>query len=415
MSDGRSPRRALVALGATLAIQVYTSLAATTVPVLAPEVARSFGVSPKLVGVYVGILYVGSMTASLVSGGPIGRWGAIRVSQACVLLCALGIALLPVAAGAAAALALAACVPAILGLGYGPITAASSQVLARTAPPSRMALTFSIKQTGVPAGAALAGAVLPAIALSAGWQATALGVAAAGALVALAAQAVRADFDRDRDRRRAMTLAGVLAPLREVIAHRRLADLSLLGFFYAAGQVCAMSFLVAFLAEGLGHSLVLAGAALSTMTVGGVAGRIVWGGVADRTRAPSRVLVALGLVAGACALAVAAWPDAAPLWPLFGVLALLGATAIGWNGVQLAEVARHAPPGAAGAITGASGFITFGGVVCGPPAFAVLASATGSYRVGFAAVGAMLLFAAALYALRTRTAPVPVRPDDADA
>ena len=42
--------------------------------------------------------------------------------------------------------------PVIIGVGYGPITPASSQILARTAHPSRMALTFSIKQTGVPAG-----------------------------------------------------------------------------------------------------------------------------------------------------------------------------------------------------------------------------------------------------------------------
>ena len=47
--------------------------------------------------------------------------------------------------------------------------------------------------------------------------------------------------------------------------------------------------------------------------------------------------------------------------------ALFGATAIGWNGVQLAEVARLAPPGTAGEVTGATGFVTFAGVVIGPP------------------------------------------------
>jgi MFS-type transporter involved in bile tolerance (Atg22 family) len=67
--------------------------------------------------------------------------------------------------------------------------------------------------------------------------------------------------------------------------------------------------------------------------------------------------------------------------------ALLGGTAIGWNGVQLSEVARHAPAGAAGAVTGASGFITFSGVVAGPPLFALLAAVTGSYRTGFVVFG----------------------------
>ena len=93
------------------------------------------------------------------------------MSQACVVLCAL--ALLAVCGGAAPPAAVALLLvlaPVVLGLGYGPITPASSHVLVRTAPPARMALTFSIKQTGVPAGAALAGAVLPGLALALGWR-----------------------------------------------------------------------------------------------------------------------------------------------------------------------------------------------------------------------------------------------------
>ena len=37
----------------------------------------------------------------------------------------------------------------------------------------------------------------------------------------------------------------------------------------------------------------------------------------------------------------------------------------------------------AGAVTGASGFITFAGVVAGPPIFAAMAGAFSSYRAGF--------------------------------
>ena len=123
---------------------------------LAPEIGRELGIAPKLVGAFVGIVYAGSMAASLASGMFIERHGAIRVSQVCVLLCAAasddGRRRYAFAGTAMVALALA---PVIIGLGYGPITPASSELLARTASPSRMALTFSIKQTGVPAGAAL--------------------------------------------------------------------------------------------------------------------------------------------------------------------------------------------------------------------------------------------------------------------
>jgi MFS family permease len=406
---GRSARRAFVALAATLAIQIYTSLAGTATAVLAPEIAPAFGLSPKLVGLFVGLVYAGSMAASLWSGGLIGRYGAIRVSQACVLLCAVGIAMLPLA-GAVGVLAGIAVAPIVIGFGYGPITAASSQVLARTAPPSRMALTFSIKQTGVPAGAALAGAMLPGLALATDWRYALLAVSVLGVAVALAAQTVRADLDHERDATRAVSVRDALATLRQVFADRRLADLAFLSFFYSATQVSVTSFLVVFLAEQLGRPLVVAGAALSVATVAGVAGRILWGHVADRTRAPRPVLVALGLAAGAASLATAAWPVESPLAPLIVVLAVLGATAIGWNGVMLSEVARLSPPGRAGAITGATGFITFAGVVCGPTAFSLLASAFGSYRAGFVAVGVGSAVAAATLALRSRGRR-PRRPD----
>jgi hypothetical protein len=110
--------------------------------------------------------------------------------------------------------------------------------------------------------------------------------------------------------------------------------------------------------------------------------------------APRRVLALIGLLAGACgagmALADARWPHAL----IVVLVAAFGATAIGWNGVQLAEVARLAPPGSAGKVTGASGFVTFSGVVIGPPSFALLATLTGSYRVAFAAFAALSIAAA---------------------
>ncbi|MBL0290828.1 MAG: MFS transporter [Betaproteobacteria bacterium] len=376
------------ALAVTLAIQVFTSLAGTATSVLAPEIAPALGLPTKLIGVFVGVLYAGGMAASLASGGFVERYGAIRVSQACVLLCALGLALV---AGAGSSPTLAGLVlttaALIIGLGYGPITPASSQVLARTAPRSRMALTFSLKQTGVPAGAALAGAALPPLALALGWRPTLLLVTALGALVIVAAQPTRRLLDADRLPARPLSVRGVLAPLRAVFASRALAELSLAGFTYAATQVCLMSFLVVYLTETLGRSLVAAGLALTVANLGGIVGRIGWGAIADRRIPPRRLLGLLGILSCLCAVATAAFDARWSPGVLLALCATFGATAIGWNGVQLAELARHAPRGQEGAITGASGFLTLSGVVVGPPTFALLASLTGSYRVGFTVFG----------------------------
>ena len=393
-------RTAAVALAATLAIQISVSFAATATAVLAPELAREFDVPARWIGVFVGIVYVGGMFASLGCGGFIERHGSIRVSQACVVLCALGVAAMAATPSHAPALLAAAAL--VIGVGYGPVTPASSHLLQRTAPPSRMALTFSIKQTGVPAGAALSGAILPALAVAIGWRAAFAIAALCGAAVLALAQPIRARLDADRHRRRAgFSLAGIFAPLALLRQSRALMELALVSLAFSATQVCLMSFLVVHLTETLNWTLVSAGFALTAATIGGVLGRIGWGYVADRVLAPRRVLMLIGWLAGACGVAMAL---ATPEWPHAAVLplaVLFGATAIGWNGVQLSEVARHAPPGTAGKVTGATGFVTFAGVVIGPPSFALLSVITGSYRAGFAAfAGASIAAALGLAGIR---------------
>jgi predicted MFS family arabinose efflux permease len=395
-------RLAAVALASTLAIQVYTSLAGTAVAVLAPEIAADLGVPARWVGGFVGLVYLGAMMASFVSGAWIARLGAIRVSQTCVALCAVGIA--GVAVSGAGALPLIVLAAVTLGLGYGPITPASSHVLARTTPASRMNLVFSIKQTGVPAGAALAGAALPAFALAAGWRVAFVAVALLGVAVIAAAQPIRAALDTGRHADAPVALGHALSRVRRVMRDPRLAPLAWISWAYAATQVSLTSFLVVHLTGTLGWSLIAAGLALSVATAGGVAGRILWGIVADRTRAPNAVLGTIGLVSAACAVLTAL---ATPAWPaiaIYPVVALFGATAIGWNGVQLAEVARYSPEGEAGAVTGATGVVTFSGVVAGPPLFGALAALTGSTRSGFVALAVLSAAAAIAFAILPRRA-----------
>jgi len=385
---------ALPSLVATFAIQIYTSFAGAATAVLAPALAHDLDITPKWIGVFIGLVYAGAMFASLLCGTFVRRQGAIRVSQVSVLICAVGIGAL--AAMPAHAIAIAAAAAVVIGIGYGAITPASSHVLAQTTPAHRMSLVFSIKQTGVPAGAALGGAILPGLALAIGWRAAFAAAAVAGLLVALSAQPIRASLDADRQPRLPFTFAAVSEPLAIVLHTPALLRLAAMSFAYSAVQVSLTSFIVVFVAETLGWTLVAAGLLLTVTTLAGVTGRIGWGALADRSKAPRRVLALIGVVAAACAAALAL---AQPAWPAAAVVAIavvFGATAVGWNGVQLAEVARNSPPGRAGAVTGASSFITFFGVVVGPPAFAAIAGTTGGYPGAFALLAVLALLGAAL-------------------
>lgn len=371
-------RSTLFPLAATLAVQLLVSMAVVTVPVLAPAAAAELGVSAGYVGFFIALVYGASMAASLVSGTLVQRFGAIRVSQLCLVSCAAGLAL--TATGGAAFLVAAAI---LLGFGYGPVTPASSHVLARTTPPGMMSLVFSLKQTGVPLGGALAGAVVPALVLLAGWRAAALAVGAACLATLLLAQPLRASLDADRDPARRLSVAGLAGPLRYTLGNPELRRLAICSFFFASLQLCLITYLVTHLTANLGFSLVEAGLMLTVAQGGGVVARIAWGALADRWGRPMRLLglvaIAMGLAAIATAQFTAAWPAAAVAF----VCAAFGATAIGWNGVYLAQIARRAPPGKAGDATGGSLVFTYGGVLFGPPAFAFLVESGTRYSTAF--------------------------------
>ncbi|MEJ7932348.1 MFS transporter [Ramlibacter sp. AN1015] len=348
---------------------------------MAPAVAESLGISAGYTGLYVAIVYLGAMLASLAGGGAVARFGAIRVSQGGLVLCALGLALcaLPTAASIAVGAFL-------IGLGYGPITPASSHLLARGTPAHRLSLVFSIKQTGVPLGGALAGAVVPSLMLALGWQGALLAVAAANLACAVAAQPVRAPLDDDRDPKRSLVIANLAQPVRLVLSHPVLRMLAGCSFVFSITQLSFTSYLVTYLHGTLSYTLVAAGFVLALAQFGGVAGRVLWGWAADRGWGARRTLAGLGLLMGASASATALLQPGWPLGLVVAILVVFGGSAIGWNGVYLAEVARRAPTGQAGLATGGTLAVTFFGVVLGPPVFGALSSFFGSYRAGFAAL-----------------------------
>ena len=376
-----TPPSAWWSLTVTTAIQAMVSMALLTLPAMAPAVARALAVPSTLVGAYVALCYFAAMLSSLVGGTLVRRLGAIRVSQLGLGLCAVGLALCALPWLPAVALG-ALCI----GAGYGPITPASSHLLALTTPAHRMSLVFSIKQTGVPAGGMLAGALVPGLSLWLGWQGTLLAVAGVCALCAALAQPLRAALDADRQPAQPLALQALFKPIGMVLGQPSLRALAACSFLFSAVQVSTTAYMVTYLNESLGMTLLAAGAALSVSQLAGVVGRIAWGAVADRGVGPRNTLMLLAtlMMVGSVLTALLQ-----PQWPtllIWAIVALLGASAIGWNGVYLATVARQAPPGQAGVATGGTLLFTFMGVVCGSPAFGALAGASGSYRIAFAAL-----------------------------
>jgi fucose permease len=177
--------------------------------------------------------------------------------------------------------------------------------------------------------------------------------------------------------------------------------MALASFTYSGMQMCLGSFLVVFLTERAGLSVGAAGAALSTAMIAGSIGRVAWGVVADNWVRPRMLLgligVAMAVSAFANALMSGAWPHAA----IFAVSFVFGATAVGWNGVYLSEVARIAPAGKAGAATGASLAMTYAGVVFAPLLFWLIVHLSGSYAAAFVTIGCLTLWRGLYFFRRT--------------
>jgi len=365
-------------LTATLAVQSIVSMVAVTVPILAPAAAEDIGISSTFVGIYVSLMYVGSMISSLWSGDFILRYGALRISKICLAFCGIGLMLTSIAS--IPALVISALV---IGLGYGPVTPASSHILSRHTPAHMLSFVFSLKQTGVPLGGVLAGAIVPTLVITVGWKNASVIIGAVCISFILLIIPIQSGIDTERQPNRHISFHSVFGPLQMVISHRPLLQLAIISFVYAGLQLCLFTYLVIYLTKDIGMAFIGAGLTLSAAQMAGTIGRIVWGILADRCLNPRLLLGILGIAMSFAAVATALISSAWSSTAIIAVVILFGATAIGWNGIYLAEAARLAPDGQVGAATGGALFFTYLGVVLGPPIFAAVATGTDSYPLGY--------------------------------
>jgi MFS family permease len=374
-------RRYLIALVSLTLVQVVATMGFNQASVLAPAAAPELGVAAADVAYYVSLVYLAAMVSTLGGGVLNRRLGPIRFIQTGLTVAALGSFLF-----AAGGVALAALSAFVVGLGSGPLTIASSHILAKVSPPRLANVTFSLKQSGVPLGFAICGAVLPSLALDLGWRWAAASIGFVSIATAIAVQPLRALYDEERHASRGArlpTAAEILEPLGLAWRDPILRPMCFIGMLFSATQAIVVNFTVVYAVDGLAMSYVLAGALLSAATVTGAFGRVFWGGLADLLRRPSAVLAGIGALIAVAATAMAfstpAWPTAA----VYAVCIVLGGTAVGWNGVFIAESALRAPPGRAAELTGATQLFVFAGALLSPLLFRAVLALTGAYEAGY--------------------------------
>lgn len=365
-------------------IQAMISWAVFAPPVLAKQALPDMGIDPAWIGLQPTIVFVAATISSMASGGIVARFNPMRASQALLLFAAAGSALI-----ATGDLIIGASGSILIGIALGPTTPASSHILSRLTPRGMQPLIFSIKQTGVPLGGALAGFVGPPLTLLWGWQSAILVIALACLAVAVITELWTRGYADFADASRKVSLE-LIGPLRLVLQSPVLRWMLTGCVPLVVIQYALTTFIVLYLQEDIGLSVITAGAILAVAQASGGTGRILFGAIASRFVTPLTMLLMLSVVAAAAAFLTASFTQSWPLAMIYAVGVLFGAGAAGWNGVYLAEVARLAPAGEVSRVTGAVGFVIFTGVVIGPAVFTALVAAF-SFQIAYACMGVMML------------------------
>lgn len=389
-----SPLMVAVVVVMVTLVQALVTMMAVIPASIAPKLADAFHVRASLIGFQVTCVYIGGVSTSLIAGVFVRRYGAVAMSLAALVFVASGgaVAMLPHVAGLAGG-------SLLIGFGYGLTNPAGSQLLIRMAREGRRNLLFSVKQAGQPLGGVIAGLMAPPLAVAFGWQAALGAGVALATTLALLVIPLRRRLDDDRDP--SVRLAA--RPLQDVELVWRYLPLRLFAFAalcFAGVQLSLTTFAVTMLVEEIHFNLVAAGVVLATLQVAGITGRLLWGLVADRIRDGNLTLMLVQAVSVTGALWTATLAPASWHPAVYGALVLFGISAVGWNGVFMAEIARMAPHGRTGSATGGVLVPTFFGVMIGPPIYTAVFGVTGAYTTTFAwmalasLTGAVLLLAA---------------------
>lgn len=383
----------LLPLFLTLSVQCIIALGMVALPVLLPAYAAELSIGAEFAGGATAAVYGGAAATAFLLSSRVRAFGSIRTCQISLLVVGAGMVLS--ATGTPIALLAGAFA---LGLGYGPVTAASASLLTRVAPAGSLGLVFSVNRMSIPIGAALAGTLLPALSGSIGWRISLVGIGSASLLLAALLQGARWLDTGDPAHGVSVPATRFLEPLRLLFLHRKRRALTLASLIYLAAQSCLAAFTVAFLVGELAMSYASAGVILAAAQMSGMVARLAMGFAADRSRRRMAFMGFIGLMT-ATALGLATF--ARPAWPHAAIVAifmLYGAGALGWHGIMLAELAQTTSPERAGEVAGASSAVAFVGAVAGPGLFSFLLAFTG-YAGAFTLLG-VCVFASSVKLIR---------------
>lgn len=338
---------------------------------LSPFIVESFHVNKAQLGAAFTAIMLGSAFTVGIGGVLVDRFG----ERAMTMFAGAGIFVtLTIGAISPSYAALVAWL-FIMGLTYGAMTPAGGRAILAWFDRDR-GFAMSVRQMGVPIGAAVGGFMLPYLASHFNVRTALIG----GGIMAIVLTTGCTYFYREprEDAFPPPRLRHMFAGLVSLIRDRRTVFLSMTCMVLAVSQQTMVGFLALTAVTRAHVSVTLGAAAFIVAQIASMLGRLVWGRMSDVTFGGDRVMpIMLACLLVAMAAAGLAVTSSGELALLMGSAFVFGFSGAGWNGLFPAAMAEIGGARFAGTAIGIGLSAVFLAGALGPVAFGAIADALG--------------------------------------
>lgn len=357
------------------------------IPVLYPFIREEFGLTRAQIGLITSGLFSASMFTVILGGWISDVYGAKRILVLMMLY-----SLAPILAFTLVqSFHVAILVGFLIGISAGPCYPATSKAVMDWVPQKFRAFGMSLKQTGPTIAGALAALTLPYMAMNYGWRSGLIVLAIITAIVLLIFQMFYRDVPRAKINTRKMSVSD----FGQILNNPSLVVLTIWGFFFVGLQFIILSYLILFLVESLRYSEVTAGAYLGMALAISTAARILWGAACDFLLNSKRkiTLAIIGFTAGASFVMIGLVNQDTPIITVVVLICAMGGSAMSWPGIFTTFVAEISGSERSGTTIGSTNAIMRIGAIIIPPIFGLCADTSGSYTIGWLAMGCCAIIA----------------------
>jgi sugar phosphate permease len=283
----------------------------------------------------------------------------------------------------------------ITGLWCASATPAGSKAIMTWFPYTRRGAAMGIRQTGAAMGGLVAALLLPYITSNHDWRLAMAGMGAIPIFGSIICFLLYKDYPEKLPR-------SDVTPIKNdwtVLGNTSIWLASFTGMTLNVAQFCILTYLVLYVHDRTGISIVNASIFLVIAQLGGILGRIFWGIISDTICHGARkpVLVGVGFLAVSTSLSMLFVTKNFPVWAVGLVSLVFGFSAIGWNGLYVALISELSGKDNAGTALGFGLTLAQLGAVIFPPIFGYIVDFSGSFKTswivlaGFIFIGIIVL------------------------